>query len=215
MPSMNLIVRIFSLVIIIGGIIGTIFSNSYLFLIMIVFGVIIFIVSLLISFDNIAHRTIREDEREKIKKREKEIEIKFLKLYEEELPLNLIIEQLDISVFDIAPIIRNLSNAGKIFIGKKVEIIDPSTGDTLIVTPSGIGWIIKSKQTKDIELGLKGFTNVELIEVKENTICQICKLTIKKNTEIVTCSSCSSFFHKNHLIQWLKTNSYCPVCKEG
>ena len=44
-------------------------------------------------------------------------------------------------------------------------------------------------------------------------ICQICKLELRKNQKICQCPGCESLFHKEHLEEWLETESECPVCK--
>lgn len=48
---------------------------------------------------------------------------------------------------------------------------------------------------------------------KEFDICSICRgiITTEKTK---SCSSCGRIFHKNHLKEWMNTNSNCPVCKD-
>jgi hypothetical protein len=43
-------------------------------------------------------------------------------------------------------------------------------------------------------------------------ICLICKLELENNEECFQCSYCQSFFHKEHLLQWLKSANSCPFC---
>lgn len=48
---------------------------------------------------------------------------------------------------------------------------------------------------------------------KEFDICPICRGTITTETT-KSCSSCGRLFHKNHLEEWMNTNSNCPICKK-
>ncbi|MHA1154687.1 MAG: RING finger domain-containing protein [Candidatus Heimdallarchaeota archaeon] len=59
-----------------------------------------------------------------------------------------------------------------------------------------------------IYCSLKKFTNEENVE-----LCAICRKNLKKNDLIYQCPNCSTFFHQNHLQEWLKANSECPVCR--
>ncbi|NHJ48806.1 MAG: E3 ubiquitin protein ligase [Asgard group archaeon] len=42
--------------------------------------------------------------------------------------------------------------------------------------------------------------------------CMICKLEIRDKQLISFCPFCKSYFHKEHLSEWLIKNSDCPVC---
>ena len=44
-------------------------------------------------------------------------------------------------------------------------------------------------------------------------ICSICRKDLKVNESIIKCSSCDSYYHHNHIQEWLKKDSRCPVCK--
>lgn len=50
-------------------------------------------------------------------------------------------------------------------------------------------------------------------EIKNKT-CMICKKPIKSAESILQCPHCQSFFHREHLLNWLKTNNHCPNCKK-
>ncbi|MBD3189329.1 MAG: hypothetical protein GF308_01730 [Candidatus Heimdallarchaeota archaeon] len=50
-------------------------------------------------------------------------------------------------------------------------------------------------------------------EIKNKT-CMICKEPIKTAESILQCANCHSFFHREHLLEWLKRNNYCPYCKK-
>ncbi|MBD3189482.1 MAG: hypothetical protein GF308_02510 [Candidatus Heimdallarchaeota archaeon] len=51
-------------------------------------------------------------------------------------------------------------------------------------------------------------------EENNNQICGICKLAIAKGEPKFYCPSCHTLFHRRHLIDWLKQNKKCPICKE-
>ncbi|MHA1186981.1 MAG: RING finger domain-containing protein [Candidatus Heimdallarchaeota archaeon] len=42
--------------------------------------------------------------------------------------------------------------------------------------------------------------------------CAICKLKMQKGQEVLCCPQCNYLFHKEHMMEWLKISSYCPVC---
>lgn len=42
--------------------------------------------------------------------------------------------------------------------------------------------------------------------------CAICKLTFSKEQTILSCPKCETFFHEEHLLDWLASNIDCPVC---
>ena len=44
--------------------------------------------------------------------------------------------------------------------------------------------------------------------------CSICRQLIFPNDRTQTCPSCFSEFHFNHLAEWLRENSTCPICRE-
>ncbi len=44
-------------------------------------------------------------------------------------------------------------------------------------------------------------------------LCMICKLALRNNQEILICPFCQSFFHEEHLQDWLQLADDCPVCK--
>ena len=43
--------------------------------------------------------------------------------------------------------------------------------------------------------------------------CSICRKNLKQNESIVQCSNCDTFYHLQHLQEWLKKDSGCPVCR--
>ena len=44
------------------------------------------------------------------------------------------------------------------------------------------------------------------------SFCRICKLQIRANQFIFICSQCNSYFHENHLREWIELEDNCPVC---
>jgi hypothetical protein len=44
--------------------------------------------------------------------------------------------------------------------------------------------------------------------------CMICKLEIRDKQMIMFCPFCKSYFHEDHLNEWLNKNSDCPVCNK-
>ena len=48
-------------------------------------------------------------------------------------------------------------------------------------------------------------------EVKQ---CSICKLPIKKDQQVSTCTHCMYPAHTNHWDQWMRMNNRCPICKQ-
>lgn len=45
-------------------------------------------------------------------------------------------------------------------------------------------------------------------------MCMICKLEIRDKQKVITCPFCKSYFHEDHLIEWIALNEDCPVCKK-
>jgi len=43
----------------------------------------------------------------------------------------------------------------------------------------------------------------------------ICKLALRNNQEILICPFCQSYFHEEHLQEWLQIADDCPVCKNS
>lgn len=48
------------------------------------------------------------------------------------------------------------------------------------------------------------------VEIKENTLCAVC---FDKTNKLIINIKCSHTFHKKCIIEWLKTNKLCPVCR--
>ncbi|NHJ85442.1 MAG: hypothetical protein FK734_08255 [Asgard group archaeon] len=44
--------------------------------------------------------------------------------------------------------------------------------------------------------------------------CPICKMEIRTHHQLLQRNSCLSLFHKDHLVEWLKHDSRCPVCQK-
>jgi hypothetical protein len=81
---------------------------------------------------------------------------------------------------------------------KNIDYIDPLDFD------SGPILVIKSEF-------LIYYNSILLIETGTNidSICSICK---RQLTEGIMCG-CGYWYHYDHLIDWLRINNTCPVCK--
>lgn len=44
--------------------------------------------------------------------------------------------------------------------------------------------------------------------------CIVCNLAISKADEVVFCPHCGSPAHREHMLEWLHTHDYCPVCEK-
>ncbi len=69
----------------------------------------------------------------------------------------------------------------------------------------------KSRNTKRI-ITLESFT---FTEDSDEYLCMICKLSLRKNQEIIKCPFCHSYFHSEHLQEWLQIADDCPVCNKS
>ena len=50
-------------------------------------------------------------------------------------------------------------------------------------------------------------------ESEEEFICMICKLEICSGDIIYICPTCKAHYHEEHLLDWLKIETNCPVCE--
>ncbi len=55
---------------------------------------------------------------------------------------------------------------------------------------------------------------VESISYTKDDFCMVCKLVFKRKDEILQCPVCESFYHKEHLLDWIRVHSNCPVCNQ-
>lgn len=69
----------------------------------------------------------------------------------------------------------------------------------------------KKKYSKKKIIPLQSFT---FIDDTEDYLCMVCKLPFRKNQEILICPFCQSYFHKQHLLEWLQIADDCPVCNK-
>ncbi|MFW9902862.1 MAG: RING finger protein [Candidatus Thorarchaeota archaeon] len=51
-------------------------------------------------------------------------------------------------------------------------------------------------------------------ELRSEKNCVICRHPIKTQENSVNCPSCNNFFHRNHLLEWLKVFNQCPICHQ-
>lgn len=76
--------------------------------------------------------------------------------------------------------------------------------------------IFTEKEAKDTVEFLP-YIKVKLIKITdlENILrCMICKLEIRNKQLAYQCPICLSYFHKEHLEEWLESNPECPVCEQ-
>lgn len=58
---------------------------------------------------------------------------------------------------------------------------------------------------------------VSAVESTSNTkddFCMVCKLVFKRKDEILQCPVCESFYHREHLLDWIRVHKNCPVCNQ-
>nr|MDO8099295.1 RING finger domain-containing protein [Candidatus Njordarchaeota archaeon] len=44
--------------------------------------------------------------------------------------------------------------------------------------------------------------------------CMVCNLDLKRDQEVLRCPRCGNLAHKVHILEWLHTHNYCPVCNQ-
>jgi hypothetical protein len=44
--------------------------------------------------------------------------------------------------------------------------------------------------------------------------CIVCNLAISKADDVVSCPHCGNRAHREHMLEWLHTHDYCPVCEK-
>lgn len=48
-------------------------------------------------------------------------------------------------------------------------------------------------------------------EIEENTSCAVC---LDIDNKIMIKFACSHSYHKDCIVEWLKSNKTCPICRE-
>lgn len=66
-------------------------------------------------------------------------------------------------------------------------------------------------QTK-IEFIKSQYKSFRLKDTSKTYICMVCKRDIEINQDVHNCPNCHSYYHEEHLFQWLQVNTLCPVC---
>jgi len=56
------------------------------------------------------------------------------------------------------------------------------------------------------------FKSFRLKDESKIYVCMVCKIDLEINQNVLICPSCNSYYHEEHLIQWLQVNTTCPVC---
>ncbi len=70
----------------------------------------------------------------------------------------------------------------------------------------------KKKYTKKKIIPLH---SLAFIDVSEDYLCMVCKLALRKNQKTLICPFCRSYFHEEHLLDWLQMADVCPVCNNS
>lgn len=66
-------------------------------------------------------------------------------------------------------------------------------------------------QTK-IEFIKSQYKSFRLKDKSKPYVCMVCKRDIEINQDVHNCPNCHSYYHEEHLFQWLQVNTSCPVC---
>ncbi|MBK5113955.1 MAG: hypothetical protein KGD59_05995 [Candidatus Heimdallarchaeota archaeon] len=66
-------------------------------------------------------------------------------------------------------------------------------------------------QTK-IEFIKSQYKSFRLKDASKTYICMVCKQDIELREDVHNCPNCHSYYHEDHLFQWLQVNTTCPVC---
>jgi Zn finger protein HypA/HybF involved in hydrogenase expression len=56
---------------------------------------------------------------------------------------------------------------------------------------------------------------VETTTYTKDDFCMVCKLSFKREKDILQCPICESLYHKEHLLDWIRTHKNCPVCSQS
>ncbi len=60
----------------------------------------------------------------------------------------------------------------------------------------------------------KVLTAIKFDKLLNNDVCMVCKLYLNETDEILQCPVCESLYHKDHLLDWIRTKNSCPVCAQ-
>ncbi|MGC9779534.1 MAG: hypothetical protein HZR80_09865 [Candidatus Heimdallarchaeota archaeon] len=55
---------------------------------------------------------------------------------------------------------------------------------------------------------------IETTSYTKDDFCMVCKLSFKRKKEILQCPVCESLYHKDHLLDWIRSHQNCPVCSQ-
>ncbi len=56
------------------------------------------------------------------------------------------------------------------------------------------------------------YKSFRLKDTSKTYVCMVCKRDIEINQDVNNCPNCHSYYHQEHLFQWLQVNTTCPVC---
>jgi len=77
------------------------------------------------------------------------------------------------------------------------------------------GIVYLNSDVSGVELILSKKIKIKPFEYSKNNkidVCMICKLAIRISDYVYQCPECNSYFHQQHLDDWLEKKSTCPVC---
>jgi predicted RNA-binding Zn-ribbon protein involved in translation (DUF1610 family) len=93
------------------------------------------------------------------------------------------------------------------------HIFDPSTSGNAYIIIFILFWIIN----------ISGFAILIIVHRKrlrreaspKSTICPICNSAVSSVEQFVECPHCGCLSYREHLLEWIKVNKYCPKCGES
>jgi hypothetical protein len=127
-------------------------------------------------------------------------------------------------VFLICGIFTLILAIGSIFIMATLsffyDFILPLFMIVLIVScPTSLALLLMSytrRRTPEIQTKLEFIkTQYKAFRLKDTSktyVCMVCKQDIEINQDVNNCPQCHSYYHQEHLFQWLQINTTCPVC---
>ena len=122
-----------------------------------------------------------------------------------------------ISIISFFIIVFGILIAFKLYFGKKEkkhEDKENTEGYELLqrVYLERMELILNPTDLDKINLIKKRIPVVKFTILKEQKVCGICKLEIRKDQEIYQCTNCLWFYHIDHMALWLLENKDCPIC---
>ncbi len=63
-----------------------------------------------------------------------------------------------------------------------------------------------------IEFIKSQYKSFRLKDASKAYVCMVCKRDLEINQDVHNCPNCQTYYHEEHLFQWLQVNTSCPVC---